>query len=62
MKRRKTEVKLAILSILLAVFFLSASNAFALCDTLTGPVVAEARKALSEGEIQPLMMLTSLHT
>ena len=43
---------LSVFALLGAVY---ASNAFAHCDTLDGPVVATARTALDKGDVTPLL-------
>ncbi|HBA55809.1 MAG TPA: hypothetical protein DCZ04_15510 [Syntrophorhabdus aromaticivorans] len=58
----KTTINRTILAVLSAVFtviLLSNGNAYAHCDTLDGPVVAEARAALASGDVTPLLKWVS---
>jgi hypothetical protein len=51
---KKTTTIVFILSIFI-VFFLMANKVYAHCDTLNGPVIADARKALALGDVTPLL-------
>lgn len=54
------EVSIKNLLVVVTFFFMiSASNASAHCDTLDGPVVAEARQALVAGDVTPLLKWVS---
>ncbi|TKB24581.1 hypothetical protein FCL47_17235 [Desulfopila sp. IMCC35006] len=49
-----------LLAVVIAFFFMiSASDALAHCDTMEGPVVAEARQALVTGDVTPLLKWVS---
>ncbi len=54
-------IKLPVAIIALTVFFIMANvgNALAHCDTLDGPVVADARQALLTGDITPVLKWVS---
>ncbi|MFZ0483845.1 MAG: DUF6448 family protein [Desulfobacterales bacterium] len=54
MRNHKTTTIVVILSIFI-VFFLMANKVYAHCDTLNGPVIADARKALALGDVTPLL-------
>ncbi|MCP4352088.1 MAG: hypothetical protein GY795_42030 [Desulfobacterales bacterium] len=49
------KIILSTLSVFILLGAVYASNAFAHCDTLDGPVVATARTALDKGDITPLL-------
>ena len=49
------KIILSTLSVFALLGAIYASNAFAHCDTLDGPVVATARTALDEGDVTPLL-------
>lgn len=45
----------ATLLIAVATFFVGVTDAFAHCDTMNGPVVLDARKALELGNVEPVL-------
>jgi len=55
MKMRKKHALGTILFSVFTAFILTTCNAYAHCDTLDGPVVAQARKALATGDVNPLL-------
>jgi hypothetical protein len=55
MKKPEKQTTIASVLIVITVFFLMASNVYAHCDTLDGPVVAAARKALTSGDVTPVL-------
>jgi hypothetical protein len=55
MKKPETQTTIASVLIVITVFFLMAGNVYAHCDTLDGPVVAAARKALNSGDVTPVL-------
>jgi hypothetical protein len=55
MKKPEKQTTSASVLIVITVFFLMASNVYAHCDTLDGPVVAAARKALTSGDVTPVL-------
>jgi len=55
MKMTFTRSMLAVFVAVAALIFISDGTAYAHCDTLDGPVVAEARTALSSGDVTPLL-------
>lgn len=44
-----------VLIVLLAFLVMNTGNAYAHCDTLDGPVVADARQALQAGDVTPIL-------
>lgn len=55
MRNPKKQTTISVILIAFTVFFLMAGNAYAHCDTINGPVVADAKKALSSGDVTPLL-------
>jgi len=55
MRNPSKQTTIASVLTVLTVFFLMAGNVYAHCDTLDGPVVAAARKALASGDVTPLL-------
>jgi len=55
MRNPKKQTIIASILAIFMVFFLMAGNVYAHCDTLDGPVVADARKALVSGDVTPLL-------
>ena len=55
MKKPEKQTTIANVLIVITVFFLMAGNVYAHCDTLDGPVVAAARKALNSGDVTPVL-------
>jgi hypothetical protein len=55
MKKPEKQTKIASVLTVLTVFFLMAGNVYAHCDTLEGPVVETAKKALASGDVTPLL-------
>ena len=55
MKKPEKQTTIANVLIVFTVFFLMAGNVYAHCDTLDGPVVAAARKALNSGDVTPVL-------
>jgi hypothetical protein len=55
MRNSKKQTTIAVTLTIFMVFFLMAGNVFAHCDTLDGPVVAAARKALNSGDVTPVL-------
>ena len=55
MKKPEKQTTIASVLIVITVFFLMAGNVYAHCDTLDGPVVAAARKALNSGDVTPVL-------
>jgi len=55
MRNPSKQTTIANVLTVLTVFFLMAGNVYAHCDTLDGPVVAAARKALASGDVTPLL-------
>ena len=55
MRNSKKQTTIAITLVIFMVFFLIAGNVYAHCDTLDGPVVAAARKALNLGDVTPVL-------
>jgi len=54
----RNQIKQTTIAVILSVFtvlFLMVGNVYAHCDTLDGPVVAAARKALGSGDVTPLL-------
>jgi hypothetical protein len=47
--------KMLMFSVIFGSIFLFTNNLYAHCDTLEGPVVAEARKALATNDVTPLL-------
>jgi len=47
--------KMLMFSVIFGSIFLFTNNLYAHCDTLDGPVVAEARKALATNDVTPLL-------
>jgi len=60
MKKLKIQAMTSILFIVLTAIFLTSGNAHAHCDTLDGPVVAEARAAFASGDVTPLLKWVSI--
>jgi hypothetical protein len=59
MRKQKQQTAIEVIFIAFMVFFLMAGNVYAHCDTLDGPVVADARKALAEGNVTPVLKWVS---
>ncbi len=59
MKTSKTISTLVIMFFLFTVSLVKPVNSNAHCDTLDGPVVADARRALAKGDITPLLKWVS---
>ena len=55
MRNSKKQTTIVVTLAIFMVFFLMADKANAHCDTLNGPVVAGARKALASGDVTPLL-------
>ena len=55
MRKKIKHSKMLMFSVILGSIFLFTNNLYAHCDTLDGPVVAEARKALATNDITPLL-------
>lgn len=55
MRNPAKQTTIASVLTVLTVFFLMAGNVYAHCDTLDGPVVAAARKALTSGDVTPVL-------
>jgi hypothetical protein len=55
MKNFEKQTKNAVILISFMVFFFTAGNVYAHCDTLEGPVVETAKKALASGDVTPLL-------
>jgi hypothetical protein len=55
MRNPKKQTTIAVILSIFMVFFLMADKVHAHCDTLNGPVVADARKALALGDVTPLL-------
>lgn len=55
MRNPKKQKTIAVILSIFMVFFLMADKVHAHCDTLNGPVVADARKALALGDVTPLL-------
>jgi hypothetical protein len=55
MRDPEKQTTIASVLIVITVFFLMAGNVYAHCDTLEGPVVETARKALASGDVTPLL-------
>jgi len=55
MRNSKKQTTIAVTLAIFTVFFLMAGNVYAHCDTLDGPVVAAARKALNSGDVTPVL-------
>ena len=55
MRNSKKQTTISVALAIFMVFFLMASNVYAHCDTLDGPVVATARKALTSGDVTPVL-------
>jgi Family of unknown function (DUF6448) len=55
MKNFEKQTKNAVILISFMVFFFTAGNVYAHCDTLEGPVVETAKKALVSGDVTPLL-------
>lgn len=54
MRNSKKQTTIAVILIAFMVFFLITGTVYAHCDTLNGPVVAAAKKALASGDVTPL--------
>jgi len=55
MRNPKKQTTIAVILSIFMVFFLMADKVHAHCDTLNGPVVADARKALALGDVTPML-------
>lgn len=55
----KTPKEILIVALISMFVMTSASNIFAHCDTLDGPVVADARNALTTGDVTPVLKWVS---
>jgi hypothetical protein len=55
MRNPKKQTIIAAIFAVFIVFLLMAGNVYAHCDTLDGPVVAAARKALTSGDVTPVL-------
>ena len=55
MKKPGKQTTIANILIVITVFFFFSFNVYAHCDTLDGPVVAAARKALNSGDVTPVL-------
>jgi hypothetical protein len=55
MRNSKKQTTIAITLAIFMVFFLMADKVYAHCNTLNGPVVADARKALASGDVTPVL-------
>jgi hypothetical protein len=55
MKKPEKQTTIASVLIVITGFFFIASNVYAHCDTLNGPVVETAKKALASGDVTPLL-------
>jgi hypothetical protein len=60
MKKRHEATMKILITVLVAIFVItSVGSAFAHCDTLDGPVVADARSALATGNVTPVLKWVS---
>ncbi len=60
MKKRHKTIQKILQAVLAAIFVMTnVGSALAHCDTLDGPVVADARKALASGDVTPVLKWVS---
>jgi hypothetical protein len=55
MKLNRIRTVLVLLGIIMLVLFLAVGEVFSHCDTMAGPVITDARKALDKGDVKPVL-------